>query len=125
MAKGINIGGGWLKQSDKGDSISIRFNEASLKIDPTQHWVSLYPNGYKKKPNEPDYNLVATPKEARAAAAPKPPSSRPTGFPKPNNYTNLPLAPRYPKPEQNDLDRTLDGPPPDLWERFDSDEEQY
>lgn len=119
MAKGINIGGGWLKQSDKGDSISIRFNEASLTINPTQHWVSLYPNSYKKKPNEPDYNLVATPKEVRAAA-PRPQASKPSSFPKPQNF-----APQRTAPPQNDLDRALDGPPQDLWERYDSDPEGF
>lgn len=113
MAKGINIGGGWLKQSDKGDSISIRFNEASLTINPTQHWISLYPNSYKKKPNEPDYNLVATPKTVTTRTPP--PQQRASAFPKPKNH-----APQAsPRAEESDLDKALDGPPPDLWERSD------
>lgn len=120
MAKGLNIGGGWLKTHGDKESISLSFNEEVFNINPTQCWVSLYPNERKAKPTQPDFNIVATPKEAKVQIK----GTMPSKFPRPQNFAPQSSKPKItPRVQPTDLDNALDGPPADLWTRADGDPE--
>lgn len=120
MAKGLSIGGAWLKSTDRGESISLSFNEECLKINPTECWVSLYPNERKSKPNHPDWNIVATPKnpeEAKMQSRIAIPGTIPKPFPRSKNF-----APQATKSKPSDTygQQGPESPPEDLWERSDA-----
>lgn len=121
MAKGVNIGGGWLKKNERGESISLSVNEEIFNINPTQCWLNLYPNEKKSKPTQPDFNFVATPKEVKAQARIDVPGTIPTPFPRPKNFAPQTSKPKItPRVQPTDLDNALDGPPDDLWSREDA-----
>lgn len=143
MSKGMNIGGGWLKSNDRGDSISISLGEGVtiqftdsngnlVTLDKKNAWLNFYPNERKTKPTQPDYNLVASPKEERAAQRP-PPAQKTTSFPRPRNFApqeaqgetqgHRPRQGQPPQPKQPYVDpRRQESPPEDLWDRSEDSE---
>lgn len=94
------IGAGWIKQTDRGEYVSLSFKGEELQgIDLSNCWVSLVVNGKKANPKHPDYLITASPKAPQPQATPEAPKPKPSAFPRPKNF-----APSAPKSTPDDED---------------------
>lgn len=82
------VGAAWLKQTKNGDDyISIVLNpEATQGLDLPNCFIDMYVNTKKSKPNQPDYRIVAKPKQQQAARPQAVPQRQQSAFPKPRNF---------------------------------------
>lgn len=79
------IGAGWIKQTDRGEYVSLSFNFDEIKgLDLANCWINLVINTKKAKPNHPDYNITAA---VKAVLEPAPePKQKQSSFPRPKNF---------------------------------------
>lgn len=82
------VGAAWLKQTKNGDDyISIVFNaEATQGLDLSNCFIDMYVNTKKSQPKQPDYRILAKPKQQQAQPQRQQQAPQRAAFPRPKNF---------------------------------------